>query len=233
MILLAAGRGTRFGGDRPKAFESCGGVPILLRSAQRLCEVADPRAGAGELIVVVHPDDRRQHLRALEPALKALGCTKFVDGGETRQQSMARGVRAGDPRSELVLVHDAARPLFPVAAARRALIDAAAVGGALLAIPATDTIKEVVAGRVRRTLDRSLTWCAQTPQVARRELLVVALARAEREGYEATDDVGLVEWNGGTVAVVEGSTANLKITRPEDLLLAEALLRQEEAGKRR
>jgi len=230
MILLAAGRGTRFGGQLPKVFLDLAGMPLLLHSVQRLSEVIDLRT-EGELIVAMHPEDRRAHLPRLAPGLAPYGA-KVVDGGATRQQSMTSALRAADTRAELVLVHDAARPLFPIEAARRALVEAARVGAALLAVPAVDTLKEVAGGQVRRTLDRSVIWYAQTPQVARRDLLVAALERAEREGYEATDDAGLIEWNGGTVAVVESTVANLKITRPEDLLLAEVLLRRDHGTRR-
>ncbi len=228
MILLAAGRGSRFGSEVPKVYLPCAGVPVLLRSARRLCQVADPRGGDAELIVVVGPADRATHLRPLEPELRALGCRAIVDGGDTRQQSMARGLAAADADTRLVLVHDAARPLFPVAAARQALAEAERVGAALLAVPATDTLKQVADDHlVTRTLDRRPVWYAQTPQVVRADLLRAALAAATAAGHDATDDVALVEWHGrGRVAVVPGSTQNLKVTRPEDLTLAQALLAQ-------
>lgn len=227
MLLLAAGRGTRFGGEVPKAFLPCAGVPLLLRSARRLCLVADPRRGEGELLVVVGAEDRAAYLPGLLPALRELGA-RIVDGGASRQESMARGFAARDPGCELVLVHDAARALFPVAAARQCLARAAAVGAALLAIPAPDTLKRVAQGLVATTIDRSDVWQAQTPQVLRADVLAAALRHAEATGFVGTDDVSLVEHLGGEVAVVEGSPTNLKITRREDLLLAEALLHHED-----
>jgi 2-C-methyl-D-erythritol 4-phosphate cytidylyltransferase len=224
MLLLAAGRGSRFGGDVPKAYLQCAGKTLLQHSAERLCQVADPRRGEAELIVVVHKDDRRQHLAPLLPALQALGASSFVDGGDQRQESMAHGLAAADPGCELVLVHDAARLLLPVTAARECVRQAAIVGAALLAVPVPDTLKRVVGGRVQATLERAATWQAQTPQVIRRELLERALAKARADGFSGTDDVSLVEHLGEPVAVVEGSPANLKVTRREDLALAAALL---------
>lgn len=229
MLLLAAGRGTRFGGEVPKAFLPLAGEPLLLHSARRLCQLADPRRGEGELLVVIGSDDRQRHLPALLPALMQLGA-RIVDGGATRQQSMARGFAASAADCELVLVHDAARALLPLAAARTCLQRAAEVGAALLAIPAPDTLKRVAGDRVEATLDRAGLWLAQTPQVIRRDLLARALQHAERTGFQGTDDVSLVEHLGGAVAVVAGSAANLKITHREDLALAEALLRQPEGA---
>jgi 2-C-methyl-D-erythritol 4-phosphate cytidylyltransferase len=229
MLLLAAGRGARFGGDVPKVYLPLAGRPLLLHAAERLRAVAGPPDG--ELIVVVDQEARASLLPPLLPALDALGA-RVVDGGGSRQQSMRLGLAAAGAGCELVLVHDAARPLFPVAAARRCLERAAEVGAALLAVPATDTLKRVGEdGFVRGTIDRSGVWYAQTPQAARRGELLAALARAEASGLEASDDVGLIEAAGGTVAVVPGSTRNLKITRAEDLPLAAALLAAETGGR--
>jgi 2-C-methyl-D-erythritol 4-phosphate cytidylyltransferase len=221
-LLLAAGRGTRFGGDVPKVYLPLAGKAVLLHAAERLRQVVP--AGGGPLVVVANAADRARHLAPLLPALDALGAT-VVDGGSTRQQSMQNGLQAAGSDCELVLVHDAARPLLPVNATLRCLDRAAAVGAALLAVPAADTLKRVGAdGMVAATLDRSDVHCAQTPQVVRRELLVRALAHAARTAADATDDVGLVEAIGGAVAVVLGSPHNLKITGPGDLAIAAALL---------
>ena len=148
---------------------------------------------------------------------------RTVDGGETRQESMQRCLHAAGP-VDLVLVHDAARPLLPIAATRQCIEAAAATGAALLAIPAPDTLKRVGDGAVAATIDRSGIWLAQTPQVIRRSVLLQALEHARATGFTGTDDVSLVEHLGAPVAVVPGSPANLKITRPEDLPLCEAIL---------
>jgi 2-C-methyl-D-erythritol 4-phosphate cytidylyltransferase len=221
LLLLAAGRGTRFGGPLAKVYLPLAGQAVLLRSAQRLRQVVPDRA-QGQLIVLVSPDDRDGPLAPLIPALEELGA-QVVDGGATRQQSMQCGLAAAGP-CDLVLVHDAARPLFPIAAAQACLTKAAECGAALLAVPATDTLKRVSPqGTVITTVDRRDLWCAQTPQVIQRSLLAQALAHAAAHGLDATDDVSLVEALGGTVAIVESATRNLKITRPDDLAIAEAL----------
>lgn len=195
----------------------------MLLAARRLAEAVDLRSGH-QLVLVVHPDDRERHLAPLLPALRELGDVRFADGGDSRQESMQRGLAAADPDADLILVHDAARALLPIAATRECIAAAARTGAALLAIPAPDTLKRVRDGLVEATLDRSGVWLAQTPQVIRRDLLVSAFAHAAATGFAGTDDVSLVERLGEPVAVVPGSPHNLKITRPEDLPLAAALL---------
>jgi len=223
MLLLAAGRGSRFGGPVPKAYLPLQGRPLLLWSAERLAQVADPRAG-NPLVVVVHRDDRERHLAPLLEPLLRLGDVRVCEGGDTRQQSMQRGLAAAGSAAELVLVHDAARALFPIAAARECVAAAARTGAALLAVPAADTLKSVRDGLVAATVDRTGLWQAQTPQVLRADLLARALAHAAATGFAGTDDVSLAEHLGAPVAVVPGAQHNLKITRPEDLPFAAALL---------
>jgi len=226
MLLLAAGRGARFGGPLPKAWLPLSGRPLLVHSVERLGRVATPGMSV-QVIVAVHPDDRHTHLAPCLPTLRAaLGTQRslqIVDGGETRQESMQRCLQAVG-QVDLVLVHDAARPLLPIAATRKCIETAAATGAALLAIPAPDTLKRVGDGVVAATIDRSGIWLAQTPQVIRRTVLLQAIEHARTTGFVGTDDVSLVEHLGAPVTVVPGSPANLKITRPEDLPLAEAIL---------
>lgn len=227
ILLLAAGRGTRFGGPVPKAFLPLAGRPLVLHAAERLVR-AMATTDTWTLVVVVHPDDRGTHLAACLPALQALaaerGAVHVADGGSTRQQSMQLGLAACPPGVELVVVHDAARALVPIEATRACLAAAAANGAALLAIPAPDTLKRVHDGAVAATVDRADIWLAQTPQVIARPLLERALARAAATGFAGTDDVSLVEHAGGRVAVVPGTATNLKITQVDDLPLAEAIL---------
>ena len=227
MLLLAAGRGSRFGGAVPKAFLELGGEPLLVASAARLLQ-AVPREARCELVVLVPAGDQAGHVARCAPRLRELTAgraeLRIAAGGDTRQQSMANGLAAASPDAELVLVHDAARALLPIAATRACIDAAAAAGAALLAVPAPDTMKRVRGDRVQATLDRRDVWLAQTPQVVRRELLLRALAHATATGFDGTDDVSLVEHLGEPVAVVPGTPTNLKITRPEDLPLAAAIL---------
>lgn len=221
-MLLAAGRGTRFGGNVPKAFLALAGVPLVVHSAERLCRAVPARDGS-RLVVMVHPDDERW-LAPWRERLQALGDVRFAFGGATRQESMQNGLAAAGDDVDLILVHDAARALLPVDATRECVAAAAATGAALLAMPVPDTLKRVVDGEVQGTVDRAGIWAAQTPQVIRRELLLRATAYAAEHGFVGTDDVSLVERLGAPVAVVRGSATNLKITLPEDLPLAERIL---------
>jgi 2-C-methyl-D-erythritol 4-phosphate cytidylyltransferase len=223
MLLLAAGRGSRFGGPVPKAYLPLQGKPLVLHAAERLARAVPLRDGS-QLVVVVHPEDRDTHLRPLLPALMALGDVRFTDGGDSRQESMQRGLAAAGPTADFVLVHDAARALLPVEATRACVQAAERRGAALLAIPAPDTLKRVRDDCVAATVDRAGIWLAQTPQVIRRDLLLRAFAHAAATGFSGTDDVSLVEHLGEPVAVVAGAPTNLKITRQEDLPLASALL---------
>lgn len=225
-MLLAAGRGSRFGGPIPKAFLPLSGRPVLVHGAARL-QRALPDGASAQWIVLVHPDDRTTHLAQCRQQLAdAVGgaALHIVDGGASRQESMQNGLAACDENADLVLVHDAARAMLPVEATRECIRAAAEHGAALLALQTPDTLKRVRAGTVVATLDRTDVWQAQTPQVIRRDLLQRAFAHAHRTGFEGTDDVSLVEHLGERVVAVRGSVTNLKITRPEDLPLAEAIL---------
>jgi 2-C-methyl-D-erythritol 4-phosphate cytidylyltransferase len=150
---------------------------------------------------------------------------RLVEGGGHRGESVHAGLAALDADTDVVLVHDAARPLVTPAVIERA-IEAGAQGRcAIAAVPAVDTVQEVDAmQRIVRTPDRSRVWLAQTPQAFPYAVLVVAYERAAREGVTATDDAALVARYGTHVHVVEGDAANFKITVPADLVLAEALL---------
>jgi 2-C-methyl-D-erythritol 4-phosphate cytidylyltransferase len=218
VVLVAAGRGRRMGGDVPKAWLPLGGVPILLRTTQRLARILP----GAEIVIAVSPDDH-VHMAPLAERLTLAGATRFVDGGESRQASVLAGVRGCG--GELVLVHDAVRPFFPRAATLETVRLARELGAAVLAVNARDTLKEVgVDGHVLRTLPRESVWQAQTPQTFRSDILLEALVRAGAEGFSGTDDASLVEHAGHPVFVVPGSPWNLKITTREDLWLAERIL---------
>ena len=226
MLLLAAGRGRRFGGAVPKVFLDLAGKPVLLHSAERLIQTSRLLGvdWTSELVVVVSPHDRQQLLAPLLPALTALGA-QIIDGGSSRQESMRRGLAAASPDCELVVVHDAARPLFDPKAAHRCIECARSTGAAILASPVADTIKRATQdGLVQTTVDRSALWAAQTPQVVQRPLLHRALDHADLHALAVTDESSFVEAVGGKVALVESSQSNLKITRRSDLAIAKALL---------
>ena len=149
----------------------------------------------------------------------------MVAGGATRGASVAAAVAALPPGVDVVLVHDGARPLVTRGLVERCLSAAAAGRAVVAGVPAVDTLKEVDArGRVVRTPPRGRYWHAQTPQAFPRPLLERAYRRARENGVEGTDDASLVELLGGEIEMVDGSPRNLKVTRPEDLVLAERLL---------
>jgi 2-C-methyl-D-erythritol 4-phosphate cytidylyltransferase len=219
-LIVAAGRGERLGSGRPKALVPLGGRSMLQWSVEALRSVPGI-----ERIVVALPAD------ALAEAPSGIVA---VTGGAVRSASVREALRAcpdGDP----VVVHDAARPLAPARLFERALaqLERSGADAVVAAAPVSDTIKEVDPsdGRtVTRTLERARLWAVQTPQVFRREALERALMGASDSVLAAaTDDAWLVEQAGGVVEVVESSPANLKITTPTDLTLAELLLAEARA----
>ena len=219
VLVLAAGRGTRLGDARPKAFVDLCGQSLLVRSLAVFCEL--PEVACVQPVIGCADFERyaRLDLRADDRLCPPIA------GGARRQDSVAAGLAALPPEIGWLAVHDAARCLVSSRDVRRAIAAARETGAALLAAPATDTIKRVRDGRVIETPPRSELWVAQTPQVFRLDWLREAHARARGEGFEATDDAELVERLGKTVRVVESSGYNPKITRPEDLSLAESWLR--------
>lgn len=217
VIVPAAGRGERLGPGAPKALRTLAGQPILLHAVRNLATARDV-----DVIVVAVPEDAVEESRALLAGIE-LPIT-IVSGGDTRQDSVARALLALPAEVDVVLVHDAARPLVPAEVVDR--VAAAVRGGAEAVIPTlgvVDTIKEVDGdGVVRATLDRSRLHAVQTPQGFARDLL--QRAHAASDGGDATDDAGMVERMGATVNVVPGHEEAFKITRPIDLVLAEAIL---------
>lgn len=217
-LLLAAGRGERFGGTVPKAFASLGGVPLVVRSLSTLAAAAS----VDHIVPVVAPAELGRWASLALPDTPKLQAA--VAGGAERQDSVAAGLDALPEGSEWVAVHDAARCLVTGSELERVIAAARETGAAILATPARDTIKRVRDGKIIETPERAECWAAQTPQVFQVELLREALAKARAEGVVGTDDAQLVERLGVPVRVVEGSPRNVKITLPEDLEAAEAWL---------
>lgn len=213
-MIVAGGSGRRIGGPVRKQYLQVAGQPVLLRAI--LPFLHHPRIH--QTVVVVPPDDAA----APPPWLAELG-VRVVAGGAERGESVWNGLQAVGNDVEVVLVHDGARP-FVTAEVIDRVLDACVHGGAIAAVPVTDTIKEVGDdGTITGTPDRARLWQAQTPQGFPRAALVRAYARAREEGVAATDDAALYERYVGPVQVVAGSYRNLKVTRPDDLPVAEAL----------
>jgi 2-C-methyl-D-erythritol 4-phosphate cytidylyltransferase len=232
-ILPAAGLGTRMGAEMPKQFLELDGVPLLLFTLRRLA--ACP--AITDFIIATRAEEVDS--LAARIAKENLGRpVRVVRGGDTRQDSVANALLEVPGDTDLILVHDAVRPLVTRDQIERVIAEAASCEAAILGIPAMDTVKEVKRASlpadvalITATIPRERVVLAQTPQVFRASLLREAFARARQDGVSASDEAGLVERMGHDVHVVVGSERNLKITRPGDLELAEFYLRQERAAR--
>jgi 2-C-methyl-D-erythritol 4-phosphate cytidylyltransferase len=220
-IVPAAGRGERLGPGTPKALRPLGGVPMLVHAVRTLA-----RARSVDLVVVAAPEASLAVVRRLLLDHEVGASVQAVAGGATRQESVARALSSLPAEVDVVLVHDAARPLVPpelvdmVARGVRDGADAVVPG-----LPVTDTIKRVGPdGSVDATMDRGSLRAIQTPQGFRRSVLEKAHADADPSVLDASDDAGLVEMLGVAVLVVPGDEEGFKVTRPLDLVLAEAVL---------
>jgi 2-C-methyl-D-erythritol 4-phosphate cytidylyltransferase len=220
-IVVAGGAGTRLGGNVRKQYLDLDGTPVLLRAVGAFTY----HSAIAQVIVVLPAED------AANPPgwLTALDVT-ITAGGAERGDSVWNGLACVRDDVDVVLIHDGARPLVRPDVIDRVLA-ASAEGGAIAAVPVTDTIKSVDAdGRITGTPDRAALWQAQTPQGFPRQRLMDAYRRARDEGVAATDDAAVYERYAGVVRVVPGAPDNIKVTRPGDLEVAEALLRLQRSG---
>ncbi|WP_177748394.1 2-C-methyl-D-erythritol 4-phosphate cytidylyltransferase [Candidatus Avelusimicrobium fimicolum] len=209
-VIVAGGSGSRMG--RPKQMLPLGAKPVLVRTVEAFLQTLEIKE-----IVVVTPSENRAELQKRFPGIV------FADPGKTRLLSVKNGFLKTSAASQLVAVHDGARPLVEPAHISACLQAARQYGAAVLAVPVKDTVKVCEGGFVQNTLDRAVLWAAQTPQCYRRPVLAEALEKfGQEEG--ATDESQLVEKLGIKVRVVPSSYKNNKITTPEDLIFAEALL---------
>jgi len=222
-IIPAAGSGRRMG--RPKQWLTLAGKPLLywtLAAFERCPEVSG-------VVLVVPGDDLERVRREIVEPHELRKVRRIVAGGAERQDSVRNGfeILAGSP-PDIVVVHDGARPLVTPDILSRAVEATILHGATLVAVPVQDTLKRVnEAGAVLGTLRREGLWQAQTPQSFRYELLEEAYEAAHREGFLGTDEAALVERLGHTVHIVEGSRRNFKVTTPEDIELAERLLKED------
>ncbi|WJX92076.1 2-C-methyl-D-erythritol 4-phosphate cytidylyltransferase [Trifolium repens] len=221
VVLLAGGKGKRMGATMPKQYLPLLGQPIALYSFYTFSRMIEVK----EIIVVCDPsyndifEDVKGNCQAE---------LKFALPGKERQDSVYSGLQecaAVDSNSELVCVHDSARPLVLQEDAKKVLKDGLLNGAAVLGVPVKATIKEAnIESFVVRTLDRKTLWEMQTPQIIKPELLRKGFELVNREGLEVTDDVSIVEHLKHPVYITEGSYTNIKVTTPDDLLLAERIL---------
>jgi 2-C-methyl-D-erythritol 4-phosphate cytidylyltransferase len=225
VVVAAAGRGERLGPGEPKALRLLAGEPLVVHAVRSL--VVAPSV---DVIVVAAPADAVGQVRAmLADVVGDRVRLAVVAGGSDRQDSVYRALGVLPVDVDVVLVHDAARALVPVAVVEAVVAAVRSGAGAVVpALPVADTVKRAGDDRVvTQTVDRAELFAAQTPQGFRRVVLAAAHEAARAEGGHAdsaTDDAGLVERVGGTVLLIGGSEEAFKVTRPIDLLLAEALL---------
>jgi len=223
-IIVAAGEGRRIGGKVPKTYLPICGRPMVLRTLDQFFS-----AQAIEEVVLVIAADEFLRCETMLRDDSELANRRWIlqSGGPTRQQSVKKGLEKIGSDTDIVVIHDGARPFVSPALIDRCVQASRDKGAVVVGVPVRDTIKIVSNDRwVQTTLSRSSLWAIQTPQVFRKQWIVEAHDRAAREAFEATDDAMLVERIGKPVFVVDGESTNIKITTPEDVWFAEALLRQ-------
>jgi len=226
VILPAAGLGTRMAGPQPKQFLALDGLPILIHSLRAFAAV--------ERVTAIYVAVRKPEIERVEAQVAEYGFAsqvRVVEGGDHRQESVAHALTALPAQADdVVLAHDAVRPLIDAATIERTIDAVLAHGAAIVGMPAVDTIKQVErtahGALITSTIPREFVVLAQTPQGFRFGLLQRAFAEATADGFVGTDEASVVERAGIPVAVVHGSQVNLKITQPGDIELAEFYLRQ-------
>ncbi|MFQ5682463.1 MAG: 2-C-methyl-D-erythritol 4-phosphate cytidylyltransferase [Candidatus Binatia bacterium] len=223
-VIVAAGEGKRMGKEIPKPFLPVGGCPLILHTLSRFA--ASKTVHKVVLVTAEKELPRCRDLLRTEAELAGLACV-LHPGGLTRQDSVSRGLGRLDADCEIVVVHDGARPFISPALIDRCVDLAFKKGAVVVGVPVRDTIKVISKNRhVQDTPSRDSLWEVQTPQVFRVEIIREAYEKVTRMGKEATDDATLVERLGKKVILLQGHRTNLKITFPEDLLIAEALFKE-------
>lgn len=222
-VIVAAGSSRRMGGENKLLLE-IDGVPVLARTLSAFQKCAAIR----DIVLVC----REQDIMPYTELAKAFSIDKLCTvtrGGETRTESVLAGITAAPENAVLVAVHDGARPLVSEAVITEAVTTAAEYGAAAPVVPVKDSIKRIENGKIAADVPRDTLAAVQTPQVFRRELLLDALQSAAASGRSFTDDCAAVEALGQTVSAAEGSYENIKVTTPEDILVAEAFMHREAA----
>jgi 2-C-methyl-D-erythritol 4-phosphate cytidylyltransferase len=230
-IVPAAGIGKRFGREENKPLYPLIDMPLLIWPLKVFQYVE----AISEIILVVKKQDIKTVAQLLDKFAISKVCA-IVAGGRERQDSVFKGLKSVKKKTGIILIHDGARPLIQKELIESMINGVEGFDGAIAAIPVKDTIKEMVrplisqdnsdiSRIVLKTLDRSMLWAVQTPQVFRYDKIMEAHERARRENYYATDDAALVERYGGNVRLMLGSCHNIKITTPDDIFIAEALIR--------
>ncbi len=225
-VVPASGVGKRFGAGTNKPFQTLGGKPLIIWSLESL-EAIDEVV---EIIPVLKSEDMEYGIEIFEKA----GLSKInriAQGGKERQDSVYNGLKLIEDKNCIVLIHDGVRPLIERPLIEEVIKNMSEIlrnkeecGGIVLGVPLKDTIKEATDGTIKKTLRRDSLWAIQTPQIFPYKSIFSAYNKARKEEFYSTDDAAIVERYGGKVKVVMGSYRNIKITTPEDLVIAEFLI---------
>ena len=219
-VVVAGGSGIRMGLTVPKPLVRICGVPMLFYSLQAL-----EKCDSVSEVVLVLPEKGEQQLASLGGSGRFTKVRTVVRGGPRRQDSVYNGLRACDERAEIVVIHDAARPMLQSDWVTSEILSLKGYAGAVYATPITDTLKQKSAGNViERTVSRENLYAVQTPQVFRKEWLLKAHKQAGATGLAVTDDAQLVEAIGGRIRLLQGNRWNIKVTFQDDLIVAGVLL---------
>ena len=216
-VVVAAGSSTRMGTD--KLMLTLGGIPVIVRTLK-----AVEAAPSVDEIILVTREDMMVPLSQLCQEFALTKVTKVIRGGKTRTESVRLGTLEASGDAQVIAIHDGARPLVTTEVIENAIAQALESGAAAPAVPVKDTIKVARKGIVESTPDRASLFAVQTPQVFEASLIRAALQKALDDGAKLTDDCSAVERLGMKVVLTEGNVRNLKLTTPEDILTAEALL---------
>lgn len=225
VIIPAAGQGKRMKAGKNKQFIELNEIPIIIHTLR----VFEDHSQCSGIILVINEAEKADFQYLIEK-YQIKKVRQLVFGGKERQDSVYNGVKAVR-YDELVLVHDGARPFVTQESIELLVTKAVETGASVLAVPVKDTIKKAEEGIVIETVERSTLWSVQTPQAFQLKLLLEAHDQARNEGYLGTDDASLLEKAGQPVSIVAGDYTNIKITTPEDLYIAEAILMRNEEKK--
>ncbi|WP_100374420.1 2-C-methyl-D-erythritol 4-phosphate cytidylyltransferase [Bacillus sp. FJAT-45037] len=222
VVIPAAGQGKRMKAGMNKQFIHLRDEPIIVHTVRAFTN--DPWC---DRIIVVASENEREEMFRLLSTLSSKKDIEVVLGGQERQQSVKYGLDVLE-NSGIVLIHDGARPFIDQEYIHRLVLKANEAGAATIAVPMKDTVKRVYDMSVVETVDRSKLWAIQTPQAFQTARIKTAHKKADDAGKLGTDDASLLEWMGDSVSIVEGDYMNIKITTPEDLVFAEAILNHKE-----
>lgn len=225
VIIAAAGMSNRMGSKINKQFIAIGGKPILAHTIEKFekCRYID------EIILVAKEEEIEYCRKEIVKKYKFRKVSNIIRGGKERQDSIYNGILALNEKSQIVLTHDGARPFVKIENIEDGIKGVLEHGACVIGVPVKDTIKVIEEeNNINKTPQRSLLWAAQTPQCFFKEILIKGYEKAIEIGYLGTDDSSLVEKIGHKVKMVMGSYENIKITTPEDIVLAESLLREKD-----